>query len=259
MRLHLFEFEDFEWFPQMIREGITDYLRFVTEKFKVYQPTAVMISDVINKTGFESIIDLCAGGGGGVESISKEINTITGKNIKVFLTDKYPNVDAFNHVVNNSNGSITFLTESVDALNVPAKLKGVRTMYSSFHHFKPADAKKILQNSVDNKMPILIFEAGERSILGLMGVLMTTPLVFLFATPFMKPFKLSRLFFTYIIPLMPIVTIWDGIVSMLRIYKPDEMLELTKEINADNFEWKAGKIKYNSLKITYMFGLPNDE
>lgn len=256
MRFHLFEFEDYGWFPHVIREGITDYLRFVTEKFKIYKPAAKIIADVIEKSGEDKIYDLCAGGGGGVEIISKELFSITGKRFEIILTDKYPNIDAFKHITENSSGNISFLKESIDARDVPDKLKGIRTMFSSFHHFAPADAKKILTNAVKNNLPILIFEAGERSVLGLMGVIITTCIICTFATPFMKPFKWSRLFLTYIIPVVPLALLWDGIVSMLRIYKPEEMLALAGEINSKNYKWNAGKIKYGPGKIIYLTGIP---
>ncbi len=254
MRFHLFEFEDYEWFPHVIREGITDYLRFVTEKFKVYKPTAKIIADVIKETGIDRIYDLCAGGGGGVESISKELHSITGNHIEIILTDKYPNLDAFKYITDNSEGNITYLNESIDAADVPDKLNGIRTMYSSFHHFDPPAAKKILLNAARNNLPILIFEAGERSLLGILGVIITTITICAFTTPFMKPFKWSRIFLTYIIPLVPLTLLWDGIISMLRIYKPEEMLQLTEEINVKNYKWEAGKIKYGPGKIIYMTG-----
>ena len=40
MRLHLFEFEDFEWLPAAIRDGGLDYLRYVqkTTPFLPFPP-----------------------------------------------------------------------------------------------------------------------------------------------------------------------------------------------------------------------------
>lgn len=256
MRLHLLEFEDYEWFPHVVREGITDFLRFVTELTFVYKPAGKLIAEMVNKINMDTIIDLCAGGGGGVEKVSREINKLAGRDIKILLTDKYPNIPALKYVKENSRQNISYLEESVDALNVPEKLKGARTMFSSFHHFKPEDARKILEDSSKKKMPILIFEAGERSLTAVIGVIIITILVCAFATPFMKPFKWSRLFYTYIIPLILLSLLWDGVVSMLRIYKPKEMLKLAEGINSNNFVWRAGKINYKGLRITYMTGEP---
>ena len=43
-------------------------------------------------------------------------------------------------------------------LQVHDHLKGLRTMFLSFHHFKEEDATQILRNSVDAQMPILVAE-----------------------------------------------------------------------------------------------------
>jgi hypothetical protein len=76
-------------------------------------------------------------------------------------------------------------------------------------------------------------------------------------TPFLKPFKLSRLFFTYIIPLIPVTTTWDGLVSILRMYPPNEMLKMAKEAGGDDYIWKAGKAKGRfGNTIMYLTGYP---
>ena len=80
--------------------------------------------------------------------------------------------------------------------------------------------------------------------------------MFLF-TPFIKPFKLSRIFYTYIIPLIPIIGTWDGVVSICRISKPDELLNLTKELNSDNYKWESGKKRNGILNMIYLIGYPN--
>jgi hypothetical protein len=87
--------------------------------------------------------------------------------------------------------------------------------------------------------------------------MLSTPLMLFFLTLFIKPFRLSRLFFTYIIPLIPIFALWDGIVSMLRIYSPDELLQMTSELGKENYVWKAGLLTNKiGTKITYLIGYP---
>ncbi|KXK44283.1 MAG: hypothetical protein UZ05_CHB002002679 [Chlorobi bacterium OLB5] len=71
----------------------------------------------------------------------------------------------------------------------------------------------------------------------------------------MKPFRLSRLFFTYIIPLIPFATTWDGIVSVLRMYSAVELMKMAKENSSNDYKWKTGILK-NKLGtgITYLTG-----
>ena len=57
------------------------------------------------------------------------------------LTDKYPNLRAFEKATAASPERIAFYPDSVDAMKVPGELHGFRTMFSSFHHFPPEEAR----------------------------------------------------------------------------------------------------------------------
>ena len=56
----------------------------------------------------------------------------------------------------------------------------------------------------------------------IVSMLLLTPLAVGLATPFIRPFRWSRLFWTYVIPLVPLTCWWDGVVSQLRAYTPAE-------------------------------------
>ena len=229
-RFHLVEFEDFEKFPSPVRDGITDYLRFFIGFFKLYSPVPKILNDLFGETGEAGILDLCSGGGGEIIHIIKELDNISGKKYNVTLCDKFPNITSFNYLKKISGNRINIIEDSINALNVPKDLTGIRTIFSSFHHFDKETGKKVLSDAVRNNAPIAIFDAAERKWLYIIGVMLSTPLMLFFLTLFIKPFRLSRLFFTYIIPLIPIFALWDGIVSMLRIYSPDELLQMTSEL-----------------------------
>jgi hypothetical protein len=64
----------------------------------------------------------------------KNINQQFDDKIKIVLTDKFPNVNAFQLLATKSKGDISFLETSVDAANVPSALKGLRTIFSAFYH-----------------------------------------------------------------------------------------------------------------------------
>jgi len=82
-----------------------------------------------------------------------------------------------------------------------------------------------------------------------------SPLSVLLTTPFIKPFKTGRFFFTYIIPIVPFFVLWDGIVSALRTYSVTEMNTLVKELtNTKTFNWEIRKIKSGPGVILYLLG-----
>ena len=256
-RFHLVEFEDFEKFPSAVRDGITDYLRFFIGFFKLYSPVPIILNDLIGKTGEAGILDLCSGGGGEIIHIIKELDDISGKKYKITLCDKFPNLKSFNYLNKITGDRIDFLEYPVDTLCVPSDLKGVRTIFSSFHHFDKETGKKVLSDAVRNNAPIAIFDAAERKWLYIIGVFFSTPFMQPLSALFIRPFKISRLFFTFIIPLIPFFALWDGIVSMLRIYSPDELLQMTSELEKNNYIWKTGLLTNKiHTKVTYLIGYP---
>ena len=258
MRIHLFEFEDLNWFPNVIRDGGTDYLRYLLIATDVYKPMIPLISEALSQTNEETIIDLCSGGGGYIEQLFKSLSENSTKKISIILTDKFQNNEAYKVIKERTAGQIDFVNYSVDAANVPNDLKGFRVMFSAIHHFQPDQVKDILQNAVDNNAPIGIFDGYEKNILTILGVIIFHPIAILLFAPFFKPFSFSRLFFTYIIPLIPIYTVWDGCISILRMYKSEELLKIANKTNANDYIWKAGKVKnkYNIHSI-YLIGYPN--
>lgn len=254
---YLFEFEDLAWFPDTIRESMTDYLRYLITTLNFYQPIIPLIIEGLKQTNSDKIVDLCSGGGGAIEQIHTNLNQQSDAKIKITLTDKFPNRNAYEFISLKTKGRISFSDTSVDASHVPATLTGMRTIFSGFHHFNNDFAKKVLKDAVDAKCGIGIFDGGNKNILAIIGILIFHPILFFLFTPFFKPFRFSRLLFTYIIPIIPFCTVWDGIVSIIRLYKPNELLKIAYEVESENYFWEAGKKKSNfALKVTYLIGYP---
>jgi len=253
----LFEFEDLSWFPNTIRDSMMDCLSFIIKILNIYQPIITLILEGLQKTDTKQIVDLCSGAGGAMEQISQNINRQSDDKIKIVLTDKFPNVNSFKLLATKSNGDILFLETSIDAANVPLSLKGFRTIFSAFHHFSNPFAKSVIQNAVDAKSPIGIFDGGDKNIFIIIALILIHPVIFIFYTPFFRPFRLSRLFFTYLIPIIPICHIWDGIVSIIRLYKPDELLKIATEVDNETYCWSAGKMKNKfGMHVAYLIGYP---
>lgn len=254
---YLFEFEDLAWFPNTIRESMMDCLRFMIKILDIYQPVIPLILEGLQKTNSRQIVDLCSGSGGALEQISQNINRDFDEIIKIVLTDKFPSINAFKLLAANSKGGISFLETSVDAANVPPTLIGFRTIFSAFHHFNKPFAKSVIQNAVDAKSGIGIFDGGDKNIFIIIGLILFYPFIFFFCTPFFKPFRFSRLLFTYLIPIIPICQIWDGIVSIMRLYTTDELLKIANEVDTETYCWRAGKLKNKfGMHVTYLIGYP---
>jgi len=253
-RMHLFEWEDQQWFPAFIRNFGTDFLQFVSNKADFYQAVVPIIKKGIEQSGTETVIDLASGGGGGWERLSQHLKP-SFPNLQIVLTDYYPNIPAFQEM-QKRDAVFQYETTPISALEVPRQLKGFRTQFLSFHHFREAEAIRILQNAVTNQVPIGIFEGQERTISNIIKNLFS-PIFIMLATPFIRPFKLSRLLFTYLIPIVPLFVLWDGVVSVLRTYTPEEMQDMTKQLKGnEQYHWEIGTTKEKGILVQYLLGYP---
>ena len=146
-------------------------------------------------------------------------------------------------------------------MNVPPHLKGMRTLFEGFHHFKPEQARSILQDAIEKRVAIGIFEASLKPPLGLFFLLLapiTTLLSYLFITPFIKPHTLSRFFWTYLVPIVPLATCWDGVISLLRVYSLQDLKELTALFQSKDYVWETGQASTGTpiFEFTYLLGYP---
>jgi hypothetical protein len=251
----LLEFHDQEWFPKDLRDYVTDALQFALSLGRVYRPVVPRLNQAIQASGTERVMDLCSGGGGPWLWLFKMVGEKSGPPMEVCLTDKYPNIAAFETAREVTSGQLTFFPDPVRAKRLPQKLRGFRTIFTSFHHFSPDEAVAILQNAADQRQGIGVFEAVRRHPL---TILMTTlmPLGGLIAGLFLRPFKWSRFFWTFVIPVIPFVLYFDGVVSCLRAYSQKELWRLVEKVKAEDYVWQVGEEPGGFTPVTYLVGYP---
>jgi hypothetical protein len=232
----------------------TDYLHFMDTRFSLHKPVVPVLRAMLENSKTSFIVDLCSGGGGPILSLY-EVLLPDHDQIQFTLTDKYPNINAFQRLSSQYLSGIRYVADPVDATNVPNDLAGLRTMFNAFHHFPPESARLVLENAVQAQQPIGIFEIVERSLLMLVSFLFT-PIFVIFATPFIKPFRLKRLVWTYLIPLVPLACWWDGLISALRAYTVTEMVAMTQGFV--DYDWKADRvgIQGTAAHLTHLVGIP---
>ena len=254
-RMHLFEFEDQPWFPRLIRAYMQDHLTFMGNlSGPAYQAFVEKLKGAMERLRQNELLDLCSGSGGPARTVVRLLRE-QGLEARARLSDLFPNVTAYQQLAKESGGTLQGVDASVDATNVPAELNGVRLIANGFHHFPPAQAKQVLADAVTKRQGIAVIEMVNRSAFAFVGVLIGTVMVF-FAAPFLKPFRVSRLVFTYLVPLVPLFLLWDGFVSCLRVYSPAELRDLVSQLGATNYEWDIGTTRVGPGVATYLIGIP---
>jgi hypothetical protein len=256
-RLHLIEFEDEAWFPRIVRDYATDYLHFVETRRAMHRPIAAILEEALRTTEATRIVDLCSGGAGPVPLLRQEL-AAAGIDVCFTLTDRYPNLEAFKRAAEGSEGTVDFVARPVDARSVPRELTGFRTLFNSFHHFRPSDARAILEDAAEAGQPIAIIDTADRRPVNILGIWILTPTLVWLTTPLIRPFRLSRLLWTYLIPAVPLLCWWDGIVSQLRAYNAAELKRMSGKVKAVGYSWQAGyrPFRPGPGRMTFLIGLP---
>lgn len=255
-RLHLFEFCDQAWLPTTVRQLLTGSLEFGITRFGFYDRAAPLVSELLEDSGRTQIVDLCSGGGGPWLRMAERLRE-HGRELEVVLTDKLVHHDARRRIEAGEQRWLRYHDASVDAAAVPASLPGVRTLFTSFHHFRPSQARALLVDAARSREPIAVFEFTERSVVSCIAACIV-PWAMLVTTPFMRPLTPARLLLTYVLPLVPLLSLWDGVVSSLRSYTPRELEAMGHEASSTEMHWRSGQLRggLGTPPITFLVGVP---
>jgi hypothetical protein len=266
-RLHLLEIHEQPWCPPAVRNGATDCLAAIAAVLQQYRYIVPLLADALAASSSRRIIDLCSGGAGPWRGLAPALaRRLGGEPLHIALTDLYPSWHSAPGAAEHprrtgacglDEGRIIFVPFPVDATQVSPALPGFRTLFTAFHHFEPATAQAILQSAVDEGQGIAIFEQTRRHPLALL-VMLLLPLLAFLLTPFIRPWRPARFFWTYVIPAIPAVLCHDGIVSCLRTYNPDELLALAARLHGPAYTWQAGRVAspLSPVGVTYLIGVP---
>jgi len=244
----LFEFSDQSWCPRWLRRFLTELLEFQARTFHIYDAAIPKLNEALQRTGRREILDLCSGSGGPLLDLKPHLRAE-----RVTLSDRFPDLHRLGGrwLVDE----VSYFPEPLDARDVPRRMAACRTLFTSFHHFDADDARRILSNAVEARAPIAVFEFTEFRF-GRLWRMFFAPLRVWIDTWQMRPRSASRFFWTYVVPVVPLVYMWDGFVSHLRTYGPEELRALTAGLSGHDWEIGFLQTELSLMRITYLIGLP---
>ena len=242
-RLHLFEFLDQRWLPATLRQGATAYLNAAYEVTPLPRLWAGMLYRALAESGETRIVDLGSGSGGPLAAVARHLENRP----EITLTDLYP----------GSVPGFRYWPHPVRAEDVPEELAGLRTMFASFHHLRPEQARAVLASAARQRAPLMVCEATSRSPAALLTALLI-PLAVLVLTPRIRPLRAAQLGLTYLIPILPLIIAWDGFVSHLRTYSAAELHQLTAACEGPGYRWEVEELSVAGVpfRVTVLRGIP---
>lgn len=264
-RIQLFEFEDQPWFPAWMRTSLTRVIRVLLKVMGITKLSAQLIKEKMDECGASQIVDLGSGAGGVMIDVFEEMKAEEKTSTPNFiLTDLYPSKEHINYVNQLHHEKLNYKEEPVNALSLESAPEGLKTMFNAFHHLRPSSAQEMLQKAAKSKSPLLIYEMADNSIPSILWwlflpiSLVIVAVMCLFLTPLVRPLTFKQLFFTYLIPIIPITYAWDGQASYPRIYTFEDIKELLSGIDQSSYSFEVEYLKNHKGKKQgyYIFGYP---
>ncbi|MEM7372297.1 MAG: hypothetical protein AAF587_27005 [Bacteroidota bacterium] len=214
------------WFPKHLKQLMFEFMSWFVSKVHAAKPFMPVIEQGLQHTSNHHLINIDRKMGAGIETL------------------------------------IPHLPESVTVENIPlsemqTEEEGLYTMINSFHQFAPAEARTFLSQIARKKHPLAILEGNNDSLWQLVGMTIILPMTILLTAPIVRPFRPSRLLFTYLIPILPIASLLDGFLALFKLYAPKDLDQLVSTIQVPGYMWESGK-RDNGRggKIMYLLGYP---
>lgn len=240
------ELEDFKWFPSILRRWQMDFIGSITAWTKLYSGLVPVIQDLVLKNKITVWQDVCSGSGIPAIYIHQKLNT----SIPLQLTDKYPDVSFVN------TQHINYRLEETDIQLLQPSSHRLYTMFNAFHHFTEKQQTDFANKMKNSNAPFFVAEILEPGIFNCIKIFFTTILVQLITAPFIKPFSLPRLFFTYIIPVNLFTITYDGIISVLKSKTAEDYRTLLQHISSPQYKISVQQLNNFKGNIIYITGIP---
>lgn len=257
-RVQAFEFNETPSVPAFVRDTVVESLSRTLKWGHILGGLVQPFQRFLRESGSTEVLDLCAGAAGPAVILASEMQRRGVVPPRFLMTDLFPQIDAWVAARGEHPDVIDFVGEPVDATRIPAALADgrARVIINALHHFPKELARGILGDAVRGSRGIFVSEAFERTPLGFFSMI-PAGLPALLANPFLtKKHRLAKAAMTYLTPLTMGISLWDGVVSSLRIYSKEDLFEMVAPFG-DAFRWEYGLYHFRPFgRGMYFYGVP---
>lgn len=226
------ELHEHGWFPALWRDQLTDFLSFFNIYSGTYKPSLKRMQEILSDENMPSTYtDLCAGCGLYDWRFAQFLSKRLGRDLRVRLTDLYPSYRQWEEIAVLSGGMVEPSDRPLSAPEAIRRFDGLHVMFSGLHHFSPEELGKMIRSAVETGRTLAFFDYSRRTWLLWEALMILASLPFMILTaPLVWKFTWKRLFFTWIIPVLPLLLLVDGWISRLRAYRPEELRRILDDV-----------------------------
>lgn len=255
-RIHLFEFGDQSWLTGWMREAYLDCLNLGLKSGGQFNQLHRVYADWAAGRPGEPVLDMGSGGAGPIATMVRRAKAEGAPLPMIILSDLHPSPKHY-HELQAELGAeqIGYRAESVSAMDVGPAAPRLRSMCSTLHHFDPTQAAALIRDAVNHAEGLFIVEPLQRNLRHFLMVLLSGPLPYLLAPFFARRWSWRKFIFTTIIPLAPLMVAFDGCVSVLRTYKPEELGAMIPAFVRHQFTIQTGFLPYMGMFAAYYWAI----
>jgi len=229
-----------------LRRYQSEYIGSLVKWLSIYRPVVQEFKDLVECLNPQFVQDLCSGSGIPAIYMQEHVATIPNS----ILSDKFPDLK-FSPTL-----KINYLKTPVDVLQLDPQPGVVYSMYNALHHFTDDEKLMLIIKMRNKKNGFLFAEILQPDLLTMIKVIFSSTLLQLLTAAFVKPFSLSRLFFTYIIPVNIITVLYDGIISVMKARSSKQYATLLNELSSAGYNISVGKCGSWKATIVFIKGMP---
>ncbi len=246
-RRQLVECGDQAWLSGILRKAYTDVLGGVLRQGRYYKKAYVHFSIWAKKCGSTEVLEIASGSGGPALEIISGAAKRQERLPRIILSDLFPPQDSYAELQRRvGSDQLAYLERPLDSRELTSAdvsdqiLPRDCLLCSAFHHFKPADAAALIQGVLRRGGGLFILEPFSRSYRDFL-----TTLLFAFPAAMLAALRsdvrsIPSVFFCWVIPLVPCMLWFDGLVSVLRSYTPEETRAMLPD--DDSVEFVSGRV-----------------
>jgi hypothetical protein len=242
-RIQGFEFCDQPWLKGVWREAYLDGLNFILWMGGIYARLHEPFAKWVRRAGNRPVQDLASGGGRPIATLIEEADKKNVSLPKIILSDLHPDTNAFALMARDYPGRLEYVGETVDATDPGAGGARLFSICGAFHHFPPETARRMLANVASRGDGIFIQEIFDRQWWAL-ALCMFNLIPLMLAPFFSERFSVKKLLISTILPIVPLMIMFDGIVSIFRTYRPAEIIAMLPIRLRTEWHWEMGSCSF---------------
>lgn len=227
-RYQTFEFCDQPWVGGVFRDAFMDCLENV---YRFFSPYSAHFSHLLERARARGkIVDLATGNAAPVRIFLNFLQKRSGsdQNLPVAATDLYPNFTAW-ELVRKSYPNFSYETRPFNALQEHQGGPCLYTMFTAFHHFDDAQALDLIATKVTDSSELMIFEMTPRDhVISYIYGPVVIPFLML-SSLVVRRWDWRKVLISLIIPIVPVMVVFDGLMSAFRTYTQAELVDLARQ------------------------------